>query len=163
MIEVILLLLGIAGIFSVACSIALIALGKIIDTFPVGDEATRTRSLGSPTESTKLAVIFFWALFILGGWAVLQESRFVLIVGITTLFAACLFMFTALVFSFAVLSTMKHRKKAFGDTVLHAAMAPPNATALLPQAAPEAQPATTSRRGNRHVPGFMVEVLLKKD
>ncbi len=97
--EVILLLLGIAGIFSIACSIALITLGKMIDRHPQAGEDTRERSLASPKESTMIAVIVFWALFIPGGWAVLQETRFTLIVGITTLFAICLFMLTAMVFS----------------------------------------------------------------
>jgi hypothetical protein len=35
--EVILLLLAIMGVFSVACSAALLALGKMIDLYPVGD------------------------------------------------------------------------------------------------------------------------------
>ena len=48
----------------------------------------------------------------------LQETRFGLILGITTLFAVCLFMFTALVFSFAVLSTMRRRKNRIETPVL---------------------------------------------
>ena len=65
-----------------------------------------------PVETTKIAVVFLWPLFIIGACALLQESRFILIAGIITLFSICLFMFTALVFSFAVLSaTISHREK----------------------------------------------------
>ena len=52
--EVILLLLAIVGVFSVACSAALLALGKMIDLYPVGDESGRQRGLASPVETTKL-------------------------------------------------------------------------------------------------------------
>ena len=34
--EIILLLLGFLGVFAVGCSIALLALGKMIDQFPCG-------------------------------------------------------------------------------------------------------------------------------
>ncbi len=82
----------------------------MIDRFPVGDESQRERGLASPIESTKIAILIFWVLFIIGCWGILQETKFGLILGITTLFATCLFMFTALVFSFAVLTTMKKRR-----------------------------------------------------
>jgi len=108
--EILLLLLGIVGIFAIGSSIALIALGKMIDAYPVGDESKRRKSLASPIESTRIAVVIFWALFMVGGFGVIQESRFGLILGITAIFSVCLFMFTALVFSFAVLGSMKKRR-----------------------------------------------------
>lgn len=158
--EVILLLLGIAGIFALACSIALIALGKMIDRFPQTGEDTRERSLASPKESTMIAVIVFWALFIPGGWAVLQETRFSLIVGITTLFAICLFLLTALVFSFAVLSTMKQREKSLRKMVPYMGDIPGNPGTT--KAAPGLQPAVTTKHYKRPVANFMFQSLLKK-
>lgn len=113
--EILLFLLGIAAVFLIMCSIALIALGKMIDACPTGQDERRERNIASPVESTKLAVMLLWALFFPGVWAVLQESRILLILGITTLFATCLFMLTALIFSVAVLSTIRRRKNAIGE------------------------------------------------
>jgi Na+-transporting methylmalonyl-CoA/oxaloacetate decarboxylase gamma subunit len=112
--EILLFLLGIAAVFLIMCSIALLALGKMIDACPSGRDEQRERSFASPIESTKLAVVLLWALFFPGLWAVLQESRTLLILGITTLFSVCLFMLTALIFSVAVLSTIKRRGNAIG-------------------------------------------------
>jgi hypothetical protein len=113
--EIILLLLAVVGVFSLACSIALLALGKTIDQFPPGDRATHPRNITGPVESTKIAVVLFWGLFVPGAWAVLQDGIVTIILGITLLFAICLFMLTALVFSFAVLSTMGRRKNENGE------------------------------------------------
>ena len=158
--EIILLLLAIVGIFSVACSVALIALGKIIDNFPLGDEETRTRGISSPAESTKLAVVLFWTLFIPGAWAVLQEGIVTRIVGITLLFSVCLFMFTGLVFSFAVLSAMKGRKNAYGDTVLRVGQPVPQLSSSIPLSVKEA-PVRPRRRENP-LSNVMINALLKK-
>ncbi len=108
--EIILVLLGMVGVIFLACSYALITLGKMVDEFPQDKETSRTRGVTSPTESTKIAVFLFWALYLPGAWAVLQEGLITVIVGITLLFAICLFMLTALVFSFTVLSTMSRLK-----------------------------------------------------
>jgi hypothetical protein len=102
------------GLFAIGCSIALLSLGKMIDQYPVGDETKRIRSISSPIETTKISVTLFWVLFFAGSWSVLQGTRILLILGITTLFAICLFMFTALAFSFAVLSTLRGRRKQIG-------------------------------------------------
>jgi len=110
--ELLLFMLGIAGVFSVPCSGALLLLGKLIDQYPTEYEEPRTRSLSSPVASTRLAVILFWALFLCGAWAVTQGGRLVLIAGITTIFAICLFMFTAIVFSVAVLSALRRQRAA---------------------------------------------------
>lgn len=109
--EVILLVLGIAVVFSLASSVALLQMGILIDRYPVGGDDRRERSLSSPIESTKLAVALFWAFFVLGAYAIVQDGRFMLIVGITVLFSLLLFMVTALVFSFAVYSLLRNRKK----------------------------------------------------
>jgi predicted lysophospholipase L1 biosynthesis ABC-type transport system permease subunit len=113
--ELLLFLLGIAAVFLILCSVALLALGKMIDACPTGKEDRRERSFASPVESTKLAVVMLWALFFPGVWAVLQENRITLILGITTLFSVCLFMLTALIFSVAVLSTIKRKRNAIGE------------------------------------------------
>jgi len=108
--ELLLFLLGIAGVFFAACSMALLVLGVTIDRYPTGSDEHRTRSLSSPIESTRIAVIVFWVLFGAGTGAVLLEGRFFFIAGITTLFAASLFMLTSIIFSVAVLSTLKTRR-----------------------------------------------------
>lgn len=101
--------LGIVGIFSVLSSLALLQIGIIIDRFPTDREEFRERSLASPIESTRIFVGIFWLLFALGGYALLQGSTLMMIAGFTTIFAICLFILTALVFSFAVYSTMRHQ------------------------------------------------------
>jgi hypothetical protein len=158
--EVILLLLAIVGIFSIACSVALVALGKIIDTFPLGDEETRTRGISSPAESTKLAVVLFWILFIPGAWAVLQEGIVTRIVGITLLFSICLFMFTGLVFSFAVLSAMKGRKNAYGDTMHR--LGQPVTQLSSPTPVSEKDVPVRQKRRENPLSNVMVHALLKK-
>ncbi len=160
--EILLLLLGIVGIFAVGCSIALIALGRMIDQFPMGDESKRTRSIASPVETTRLSVVLFWALFIVGTWAVFQESRIIIIAGITTFFAICLFILTALLFSFAVLKTMRGKKLGIENPVLQLSPSSP-----VPVAAPQAEPVPLApvlrKRYNNPVTDFMLNALLKKD
>jgi hypothetical protein len=162
---IILLLLGFLGIFAIGCSIALLALGKLIDQFPSGDESKRTRGLASPIETMKISIALFWALFVIGGWAVMQESRLVMIGGITTLFAISLFMITALVFSFAVLNTLRARrngaKAPLGIPVIQISPAVP---VPVPAEAGLVPPAPVIRkRYNNPVTDFMLNALLKKD
>ena len=160
--ELFLLLLGIVGLFAVGCSIALLSLGKMIDGYPVGDETKRTRSISSPIETTKISVVLFWVFFFPGAWSVLQETRFMLILGITILFAICLFMFTALAFSFAVLSTMRGRRKQMGVPLIHL---PPDNPPAAPLRAGSAQTAgvVIRKRYNNPISDFMLNALLKKD
>jgi len=113
--EKILLLLAVVGVFFLVSSVVLLHLGKIIDRFPPKDGAPRTGSITGPVESTKIAVVLFWIMFLPGAWAVLQEETVIIILGITLLFAICLFMLTAVVFSFAVLSSMGRRKNETGE------------------------------------------------
>ncbi|MEN6395663.1 MAG: hypothetical protein ABFC78_04180 [Methanoregula sp.] len=110
--ELLLFMLGIAGVFSVPCSGALLLLGNLIDRYPTEYEDKRTRSLSSPIASTRIAVIVFWVLFLCGVWAVMQGTRLIVITGITTIFATCLFLFTAIAFSIAVLSTLRRQHAA---------------------------------------------------
>jgi len=158
--EILLFLLVIAGIFLSACSVALITLGKMIDRCPAENEELRERSMASPTESTKFAALVLWALFIPGAWLILQESRYAMIIGITTMFAIGLFMFTALVFSFAVLSTMKRKRKVPGEMVLSAAPATSPAPAHPTRFK---QPVLGKRQVKQPVSNFLVDALIKKD
>jgi MFS family permease len=160
--ELLMLLLGIAGVFAVGCSIALLALGRMIDQYPTGDESKRVRSISSPIETTKISVVLFWALFAVGIFALLQGTRFMLILGITTLFAICLFMFTALAFSFAVLSTLRGRNRGTKLPVLQLAPATPPAAAPQGEAA-GAAPVVIRKRFNNPLSDFMLNALLKKE
>ena len=162
--QIILLLLGFLGVFAIGCSIALLALGKLIDQFPSGDESKRTRSISSPVETTKISIALFWLLFIIGGWAVMQESRLVMIAGITTLCAISLFLLTAVIFSFAVLKTMRARRNvADVPAGIPVARVPPVASGIIPQE-DQAPPAPVLRkRYNNPVTDFMLNALLKKD
>jgi hypothetical protein len=158
--ELLLFLVVIAGIFLVACSVALIALGRMIDRCPTEYEETRERSIASPVESTKLASLVLWAMYIPGAWLLLQEGRNAMIIGITTVFAVCLFMLTALVFSFAVLSTMRHKKKVPGEVVLSAVPSAATTTARKPRFE---QPALGKKSYKPPVSSFLVDALIKKD
>jgi Na+-transporting methylmalonyl-CoA/oxaloacetate decarboxylase gamma subunit len=164
-IELLLLLLGFTGVFAVGSSIALLAFGRMIDQFDTGDEAKRTRSIASPVETTKISVALFWVLFIIGGWALLQESRVVMIAGITILFAICLFMLTAVIFSFAVLNTMRGRAKGKKMPVGTPALQITPRDTPAPSSPPEGvQPVPLLRkRYNNAVTDFILDVLLKKE
>jgi hypothetical protein len=159
--EVILLLLGIVGIFSIACSIALVALGRMIDKYPMGEDIVREKSIASPEETTKLSVIFFWLFFIVGAWAVMQDRTIFIVAGITTLFAICLFMATALLFSFAVLSVMKRQAKAFGEHVIQAGIKD-NIPAFV-QPVPVDKRVMNKVHYKRPASNFLIPDLLKKN
>lgn len=109
--------LGFIALFSVAASAALLRVGVLIDRHPAPEDEERERSLASPIETTRIAVGLYWGLFLLGGYALLQESRNMMIIGITTLFAICMFMITALFFSFSVLGIMRRKKGGEGDPI----------------------------------------------
>jgi hypothetical protein len=158
--EIILLLLAVVGVFSIAGSYVLIALGKMVDEFPLEDETTRTRGITSPVESTKIAVVLFWGMFLPGAWAVLQEGIVTVIVGITLLFAICLFMLTALIFSFAVLSTMSRRKNENSDAVMGVSTPPPAASVSSSRAPGEPAVNITPRKNS--LSNGIVHTLLKK-
>jgi hypothetical protein len=158
--EIFLLVLAIAGVFSIACSIALISLGAIIDRFPLGDESNRKRSLSSPIESTRIAVVIYWALFIIGGYAILLESKYAIIIGITTIFSGILFMFTALILSFAVLHAMRRRRTRMETPVLQAG---PVSVASPAEAPVEGIKIIPKKQYRRPVSNFMVDALMKRD
>ena len=114
--DLILILVVMAGIFLAACSLGLVALGKIVDRYPAESDENRERNLSSPAAATKLMVIIVWLLYIGGAWGALQGSRLGFIFGIAAIAAACLFVFTGLLFSFIVLSMMRRGGKTSGST-----------------------------------------------
>ena len=158
--EMILLLLAVVGLLSIACSYVLVRLGKMVDEFPVGDETTRTRGITSPSETTKIAVILFWIMFLPGAWAVLQEGIVIIIVGITILFAICLFMLTAMVFSFSVLSTMSQRKNENSDALVGSSRQYPVERDLSSRVPVEQATNTTPQKNS--LANGIVHALLKK-
>lgn len=160
--ELLILLLGIIGVFAVGSSIALLALGRMIDQYPAGDESKRSRSISSPIETTKISVVLFWALFLVGTYALLQDTRFMFILGVTTLFAICLFMFTALAFSFAVLSTMRGRRQGISMPVFQLVPAT-EPTVAPPTEATQPAPVVIRKRYNNPISDFMLNALLKKE
>ncbi len=108
--EIVILGLAIVVVFSLFSSLVLLRMGLIIDRFPTEYEDARERSIYSPIEFTRLSVILFWILFGIGGFMVLQETRLMLIAGITTLFGICMYLITAVIFSLAVYNLMRTRK-----------------------------------------------------
>jgi Na+-transporting methylmalonyl-CoA/oxaloacetate decarboxylase gamma subunit len=163
--EILLLLLGIIAVIALGCSIVLLALGRMIDQFPTGDESKRTRSIASPIETTKVATASFWVLFIIGGWALLQESRLVMVAGVTTLFAIFLFLFTALVFSFAVLNSMRGRRKGIKmpDEIPVLQLSSSDTAISLSQSEGIPPAPVLRKRYNNPNSNFMLNALLKKE
>lgn len=91
-------------------SVLLLRVGVIIDRFPAGEEEKRDRSRWSPVEFTRISVIVFWPLFILGGWMALQQSRLLMVGGIAILVGLSLFLSTAVLFSMAVIKQMSSKR-----------------------------------------------------
>jgi len=97
----------IGGIFSAIGSAVLVHMGELIDRFPVEGEGERERSMWSPREFTRYAVIFYWPLYIVGAAMMIPGTRVLTVGGIAILFGLVLFMLTALVFSVATYNLMQ--------------------------------------------------------
>jgi hypothetical protein len=106
---------GFCFIFGLACSLALLRLGYLVDRFPDGRDEERERSLWSPLEATRIFVAFYWCLLGGGTYLLFEGTRYSIIAGIATLFGAVMFMLTAVLFSAAVLHTMKSRSSPAAD------------------------------------------------
>ena len=161
--ELIMFGLGIVGIFSVLSSLALLQLGIIIDRFPTEGEEYRERSLASPIESTRIFVILFWLMFGLGAYALMQESTFMLIAGITTIFSICMFILTALVFSFAVYSTMRHqtnRSREVLPVIMTESVNSPAPASQKPERKNLPSPGKIHRRPTGN---FLIDSLIRRD
>ena len=104
-----LLLFGvvIGGIFSAIGSAILVHMGELIDRFPQGDEEERERSVWSPREFTRYAVLLYWPLYIVGAAMLIPGTRILTIGGIALIAGLVLFMLTALIFSVATYNLMQ--------------------------------------------------------
>ncbi|NYT16918.1 MAG: hypothetical protein GKC06_02795 [Methanomicrobiales archaeon] len=104
----------IGAVVSLMLTAVLLRLGVMIDRFPVSNEGERDRSLWSPVEFTRISVIFYWPLYIIGGYMVFQPVRIMLIGGITLLFGLFLFLVTAMLFSAAVYNLLRSKNRESG-------------------------------------------------
>jgi len=87
-------------------SFALITFGKLIDRYPDKGAEKRAISFWSPAMFTRISVLVFWPLFIIGSFMVFLQSRFMLVGGIALITGLILFLGTAVVFSAAVFNMM---------------------------------------------------------
>jgi hypothetical protein len=140
--EIFVFAVAISGIFCLLLSAMLLRLGLMIDRFPVSEEEPRDRSLWSPREFTRISVLIFWPLFIIGGSMMLYPSRVVMVVGISTLVGMILFLVTAVIFSVSVLNLMKKKR----DTDSGRSPAP----GLFPGTAPKKNRAATVKPSPVH-------------
>lgn len=106
--------LAIGTVMSLIISAVLLRLGVMIDRFPVAGEEERELSLWSPVQFTRISVLTYWPLYIVGGYMVFQPERLMWIGGITLLFGLVLFLFTAVLFSAAVYNLMRSGNKESG-------------------------------------------------
>ncbi|HOX34182.1 MAG TPA: hypothetical protein PLO06_00645 [Methanoregulaceae archaeon] len=155
--------LGIVGIFSVLSSLALLQLGIIIDRFPTKQELYREKSLSSPVASTRIFVVIFWLMFALGAYALLQGGTFMLIAGITTIFSISLFILTALVFSFAVYSTMRHQSNRDKDVMPVIMTETVNSPAAAPRKPMKSELPSPGHIRRRPTGNFLIDSLLRRD
>ena len=84
-----------------------------------------------------------------------------LVLGITTFFAISLFMFTALVFSFAVLNLMRGRQSKIDMPLLQ--LTPKAAAIGVPEPEQAAPAPVLRKRYHNPVSDFMLNALLKKE
>jgi len=94
------------ALISLVLSRILLSYGRSIDQHPAGGQETRDISLWSPAAFTRISVMVFWPLFIIGSIMVFQQSRFVLVGGIALITGLLLYLGTAVVFSAAVFHAM---------------------------------------------------------
>jgi len=106
------------GIFSLFSSLILVHMGMLIDRFPVGSEEERERSIWSPREFTRYAVMVYWPMYFLGAAMLIPGTRVLTVAGIATLFGLILFIVTALVFSGATYNLMRAQRKGSGSPLV---------------------------------------------
>ena len=111
-----LLIIGIViGAFvSLMLTAVLLRLGVMIDRFPIENEEEREKSLWSPVEFTRISVLVYWPLYIVGMYMVFQPEKLLWIGGTVLLFGLLLFLFTAMVFSGAVYNLMRSNNQESG-------------------------------------------------
>ena len=103
-----LLIVGLVSVafLSLVLSRILLSYGKSIDQHPGSGGETREPSLWSPMMFTRISVLVFWPLFIIGSFMVVLQSRFMLVGGIALITGLVLYLGTAVVFSAAVFNAM---------------------------------------------------------
>jgi hypothetical protein len=104
--ELIIVALLFCAFVSLVLSKLLISYGKSIDQYPGSGQETRERSLWSPMMFTRISVLAFWPLFIIGSFMVFLQSRFMLVGGIALITGLILYLGTAVVFSAAVFNAI---------------------------------------------------------
>jgi hypothetical protein len=111
-----LLIIGIiiGAVVSLMLTAVLLRLGVMIDRFPMSNDGEREKSLWSPVEFTRISVILYWPLYIIGGYMAFQPVRIMLIGGITLLFGLLLFLVTAMLFSAAVYKLIRSKNPESG-------------------------------------------------
>jgi hypothetical protein len=111
-----LLIIGIiiGAVVSLMLTAVLLRLGVMIDRFPMSNDGEREKSLWSPVEFTRISVILYWPLYIIGGYMVFQPVRIMLIGGITLVFGLFLFLVTAMLFSAAVYKLIRSKNRESG-------------------------------------------------
>jgi hypothetical protein len=95
-----------ATFLGLVLSKTLLSYGKSIDQYPAGGQETREISLWSPMRFTRISILAFWPLFIIGSFMVVLQSRFMLVGGIALITGLILYLGTAVVFSAAVFNAM---------------------------------------------------------
>jgi hypothetical protein len=65
-------------------------------------------------QFTRISVLTYWPLYIIGGYMMFQPERLMWIGGITLLFGLALFLITAVLFSAAVYNLMRSGNKDSG-------------------------------------------------
>jgi hypothetical protein len=108
---IIYLLVAVTIAFLIACSVGLIFLGGMIDDYPVENEKPRERSLASPREATRIAVIASWIMTIPGVYLVIQPETVSFVVGLVVLIGMVWFIGTVFIFSFATLKKLSGKGK----------------------------------------------------
>ena len=98
--------LALTALLSLILSKILLKYGKSIDHYPVSGQEKREISVWSPMMFTRLSVLAFWPLFIIGSFMVFQQSRFILVGGIALIIGLILYLGTAVIFSVSVFNAM---------------------------------------------------------
>jgi hypothetical protein len=101
----------IGGIFSALGSAILLHMGVMIDRFPLEGEGDRERSMWSPREFTRYAVLIYWPLYLAGAAMLIPGTRLLTVGGIAMISGLVLFMLTALVFSVATYNLMQSGRR----------------------------------------------------
>jgi len=88
----------------------LLYFGKVIEELPVGKQV-RKKSLASPIPSTRIMGILCVIGYLISVCAIMFGDKVIMLLGIAGAIAMHLFMFTAILFSAAVINTINNKVK----------------------------------------------------